>query len=418
MENTPKSLRLHLMVAGRINAGKSTLFNLISGQDAAITSPERGTTTDVVEKTMELRPLGPVVLLDTAGTDDDSALGNQRGERTDRALDRADAVLLVVNANEWGEPEETLLSRAKARKIPVIPVVNRRGGPATEAFRSFLRTATGVPALEVCAAAAGERSAFLDRLAGVLPTVLPGEAAAPPLLRDLVGPGALVVLMTPIDPQAPRGRLILPQVQAIRDALDGDAIAVTAKENAFPRIYGELSRRPDLVVCDSQAVGVMTATTPDGVPQTTFSILMARMKGDLDTLAAGCAAIPSLRPGDRVLIAESCTHHAGDDDIGRVKIPRLLEKTVGGKLAVTVSSGFDWPQNLEQYRLIVHCGGCMLNRRAMLNRLRAAEARGVAVTNYGMCISCCTGVLETVLSPFPSALREYRAALDKNRSGV
>ncbi len=412
MESTPKSLRLHLAVTGRINAGKSTLFNLIAGQDAAITSPARGTTTDVVEKAMELRPLGPVVLLDTAGTDDDSVLGSQRTARTERALDRADAALLVTAPGVWGEPEKALAVTFRARKIPFAVVVNRRADDAPAGTGKPVGLAD-VPVLEVCAADMSARDGFLKRLTAALLKLLPDDAAPPPLLRDLLRPGALAVLMTPIDLQAPKGRLILPQVQAIRDALDGDALAVVAKENAFPAVYGRLAGRPDLVVCDSQAVKVMTATTPEGVPQTTFSILMARMKGDLARLAAGCAAIPTLKPGDRVLIAESCTHHAGDDDIGRVKIPRLLEKTVGGKLEISVASGMDYPKDLAEYALVVHCGGCMLNRRAMLVRIAEAEAAGVPVTNYGMCISYCSGVLEKVLSPFPEAWRTYCETLDK-----
>lgn len=414
MEKTPKSLRLHLAVVGRINAGKSTLFNLIAGQDAAITSPERGTTTDVVEQVMELRPLGPTVLLDTAGTDDDSALGDRRAARTDRALAKADAALLTLTPGVWGAPEVALTARLRQRRIPFVAVMNRREPRPEAADAPLPAELAGVPTLTVCAADPAARDGFLDELSAALVRILPEELTAPPLLRDLLEPGALAVLMTPVDSQAPKGRLILPQVQAIRDALDGEAMIVVAKENAFPAVYARLSRPPDLVVCDSQAVKVMTATTPPGVRQTTFSILMARMKGDLAELAAGSAAIASLRPGDRVLIAESCTHHAGDGDIGRVKIPRLLEKTVGGPLNVTVVAGADYPADLAEFRLVVHCGGCMLNRRAMLNRMAQARAAEVPVTNYGLCISCCSGVLEKVLSPFPEAWRAYREALDKN----
>ncbi len=415
MENTPKSLRLHFAIAGRINAGKSTLFNLISGQDAAITSSERGTTTDVVEKAMELRPLGAVVLLDTAGTDDDSALGASRFERTAKALDRADLVVLTVVAEQWGAPEDSLVLEAGRRKIPLLPVINLQDGhPVNGEFVNLVQQKCGVVPLHVNAADRSERAVFLDKLTDAAGLLLPEEKSVPPLLRDLLAPGALTVLMTPIDLQAPKGRLILPQIQAIRDVLDGDGVVVTAKENAFPAVYSKLTALPDLVVCDSQAVKIMIETTPSQVPQTTFSILMARMKGDLKILAAGCAAINFLRPGDRVLIAESCTHHAGNDDIARVKIPRLLEKKVGGKLQIDFASGADYPAGLSGYKLIVHCGGCMLNRRAMLNRLKKAEQAGVAITNFGMCISCCTGVLEKVLSPFRDALKSYRNALDKN----
>jgi [FeFe] hydrogenase H-cluster maturation GTPase HydF len=267
--------------------------------------------------------------------------------------------------------------------------------------------------LTVNAADITSRSGFLENLSSTLQQLLPEELTALPLLRDLIKPDSLVVLMTPIDLQAPKGRLILPQIQAIRDILDGDSTVVVAKENAFPGIYDRLALPPDLVVCDSQAVKNMISTTPPGIPQTTFSILMARMKGDLNSLAAGCAVINSLHPGDRILIAESCTHHAGSDDIGRVKIPRMLEQKAQGKLQIDFASGADYPANLSDYKLVIHCGGCMLNRKAMLNRQQKALDNHVAITNYGMCISCCSGVLEKVLSPFPDALKSYRNALDK-----
>ncbi len=419
MEKTPKSLRLHLAISGRINAGKSTLFNLISGQDAAITSPERGTTTDVVEKNMELRPLGAAVLLDTAGIDDDSALGAQRFTRTVKACDKADAILLVVNPEIWGAPEETVVSAAKTRKIPVLPVINcKNDDTVSEKFIRQVHTAAGSPPLCVNAANQEARSAFLDRLTSALPEHLPDILTTPPLLRDLIPPASHIVLMTPIDLQAPRGRLILPQIQAIRDALDGDCTVTVAKETAFPEIYSRFAVKPDLVVCDSQAVKVMIATTPPDVPQTTFSILMARMKGDLQLLAAGCAAISGLQDNSKILIAESCTHHAGNDDIGRVKIPKLLTQKTGKKLDFHFASGADYPPDLASFALIVHCGGCMLNRKAMLNRLAAAQKAGVAITNYGMCISYCSGVLEKVLSPFPDVLKNYDNMLDKHRKKV
>ncbi len=419
MEKTPKSLRLHLAVTGRINAGKSTLFNLISGQDAAITSPERGTTTDVVEKSMELRPLGAAVLMDTAGIDDDSPLGSQRYERTSRACNRADALLLVVTPEQWGEPENTAISMAKAGNIPVVPVINVKAGEKiSEKFIRKVQDAASVAPLTVNAALKTERSAFLDRLTALLLELLPEALTTPPLLSDLVPPGSHIVLMTPIDMQAPKGRLILPQIQAIRDALDGENTVTVAKETAFPGIYKRFTAPPALVVCDSQAVKIMISTTPPGTAQTTFSILMARMKGDLAQLASGCAAIAGLKDNSKVLIAESCTHHAGSDDIGRVKIPHLLSVKTGRKLDFHFSSGADYPADLASFELVVHCGGCMLNRKAMLNRLVAAEKAGVPVTNYGMCISYCSGVLEKVLSPFPEVLKNYGNTLDKHHPKV
>ena len=255
----------------------------------------------------------------------------------------------------------------------------------------------------------GCRDEFLTAFTGRIITLLPDEALqVPPLLHDLVSPGSLIVMMVPIDVQAPRGRLIMPQVQAIRDALDGDCQCLVAKEGAFPGIYEKLAVLPDLVICDSQVVDIMVKTVPPGVPCTTFSILMSRMKGDLEQFARGAAALKNLRPGDRILIAESCTHHASDDDIGRKKIPALLAKKIGGNLLVDVCSGVDFPADVAQYKAVLHCGGCMLNRRAMLNRLNHLAASGVPVINYGMCIAYCKGVLERVLTPFPEALAHIR----------
>ena len=419
MESTPKSLRLQLAICGRINAGKSTLLNLISGQNTAITSDERGTTTDVVEKTMELRPLGAAVLLDTAGVDDDTALGKQRFQKTLNALDRADAVILVAVPGEWGKPEQEIISLAGERKIPVVTVFNFRSTPLTEEeITTILQRENISSVIQVCAADQSQRSAFLDKLVSILLELLPESRTTPPLLNDLLTPDSLVVLMTPIDSQAPRGRLIMPEVMAIRDALDGNASVVIAKENAFPGIYRKLNEKPALIVCDSQVVHKMTGSSDPEIPQTTFSILMSRLKGDIEEFAAGCAAIESLRPGDKVLIAEACTHHAADNDIGKVQIPKLLQKKCGGMLDFTFTAGADYPDDLQSYKLIVHCGGCMLNRKAMLNRLRTAKNAGVPICNYGMCISACKGVLKKVLSPFPAALEKYLSELDKHSKAM
>ena len=404
MQNTPKSLRLQMLFAGRVNAGKSSLVNLLSGQDTAIISPERGTTTDVVEKAMELRPIGPVLLLDSAGTDDDSALGKQRIERTLRALDRADILLLVTTPDVWQNEEKILLDEAAGRHIPVIPIINKCDtGTVSEKFRSTLAADTGTEPLAVNASntSVSNRNAFIEALVSRMLKLLPEEYfQSAPLLRDLLPPGGQVLMMVPIDNQAPKGRLILPQVQAIRDALDGDACCTVAKEDLFPEIYNRFTKLPDLVICDSQVVKKMIDTLPAGVPCTTFSILMARLKGDLWQLIEGAKRIGELRENDKILIAEACTHHAGKDDIGRVKIPMLLQKKYNCKLDFEFFSGADFPENLNQYRLVVHCGGCMLNRQAMLNRLNKLALAEIPVVNYGVCISCCTGVLDKVITPF------------------
>ena len=402
MQTAPKSLRTHILFAGRVNSGKSTLVNLLAGQNVAITSQERGTTTDVVEKSMELRPAGPVVLLDSAGTDDDSTLGVLRVERTYKALKRADALVIVTTPGVWGEPEAELLSAATEDKIPVIMVVNKSDTASKEEVFSALPESKSPPiAVSAVDTSVANRDRFVEQFTAALLTVLPEEHfAAQVLLQDLVPENGHVLMMVPIDSQAPKGRLILPQVQAIRDALDGNAICTVAKESAFPEIYSRFTRLPDLVVCDSQVVKKMIETIPDGVKCTTFSILMARMKGDLGQLAAGAAAIASLKENDRILIAEACTHHAGCEDIGRVKIPALLQKKCNCKLNFDFYSGNDFPDELASYALVIHCGGCMLTRKTMLNRLHTVANAGVPVVNYGVCLSYCTGVLNKVLSPF------------------
>ena len=413
MESTPKSLRLHLAVCGRINAGKSTLFNLIAGQDSAITSPERGTTTDAVEKAMELRPLGAVLLLDTAGIDDDSVLGSQRMDKTRLAIDRADAILLVSAPGVYGEPEKLIARMAGERKIPLINVVNTPSGSAGESSSCAAENREDTPAITVCAADRSARDRFLDALTGELLKLLPESRLTPPMLNDLFPENSLVVLMTPVDSQAPKGRLILPEVMAIRDILDGHSQVVVAREDAFPEIYRKLAVTPALAVCDSQVVDKLIAATPPEIPQTTFSILMSRLKGDINEFASGCAAIETIRENDEILIAEGCTHHAADNDIGKVQIPRLLKKKCGGKLRFTFTAGMDYPADLAKYKLIIHCGACMLNRRTILTRLQLSRRAGVPVCNYGMCIAACRGVIRQVLSPFPDALKKYVNTLDK-----
>lgn len=412
METAPRSLRLQIVVAGRTNSGKSSFLNLISGQDVAITSPVPGTTTDVVEKAMELRPLGPVLFLDTAGIDDRTVLGDRRVERSGRAFDRADVILLVTEAGVWGEPEERLLEAARDRKVSLIPVINKTdlAEPSPE-FIAKLREATGFEPLRVSAAGGdAERERILPQLKDALLAGCPDDfLEPPPLLGDLVKPGDTVILIVPVDIQAPKGRLILPQVQAVRDALDSDALCYVVKESDYKRALGNLREKPALVVCDSQVVDLMVRETPPDIVCTTFSILFARLKGDMPLLAGGAGAIRFLKPGDRVFIAEACTHHSSEDDIGRVKIPRWLANTAGGALDVTVGAGRDYPQDLSSYKLVVHCGSCMLNRRETLRRIELARRAGVPITNYGMAISACHGVLERVLSPFPEALAAFRA---------
>jgi len=401
MQSTPRSLRLHIGLYGRRNAGKSSLINALTGQHVAIVSDTPGTTTDPVEKPMELLPIGPVLFIDTAGLDDEGALGAQRVAATRATFDRCELALLVVGAAGWGADEEAVLAELSGRGLPIVVVFSQCDrtehdpllvaavrARATAAVVVSARTGAGLPDL---------RSALL---AATPPAFLEPTA----LVADLVPPGGVVILVVPIDTEAPKGRLIMPQVQAIRDLLDGDAIAMVVKERELRTALERLNAPPDLVVTDSQAFLKVAGDVPDSVPMTSFSILMARFKGDLTALAQGAAAIERLRPGDRVLIAETCTHHPIGEDIGRVKIPRWLTQYVGGKLEFTTASGRDFPADLAAYRLVVHCGSCSANRAQMLTRIESCRAAGVPITNYGLAIAYSLGIFDRALRPFPGVM--------------
>ena len=414
MEKTPKSLRLHIGLFGRTNVGKSSFLNLIAGQDVAITSPVPGTTTDVVEKTMELLPLGPVVFLDTAGIDDNSELGRLRVQRTKRVFERADVAVLIAESGVWGAYENQIAALAAERKLPLLAVLNKADiVPPQTAFLDAVKTHTGnfFPCDSTDTA---HRETARNEFKRLLLACAPEDfLTPPPLVGDLVRPGGMAVLVVPIDLQAPKGRLILPQVQTIRDALDSDALCLIVKEREYAHALSLLKEPPDITICDSQAVLKVTADTPAHIKCTTFSILLARQKGDLSVMAAGAAAIDSLKSGDKVLIAESCSHHPAEDDIGRVKIPRWLRQYTGLPLDIQTACGMDFPDNLTDYKLIIHCGACMTNRRDMLWRLARAKQAGTAITNYGVAISFLQGVLKRTLAPFPAALAAYEAALGK-----
>jgi [FeFe] hydrogenase H-cluster maturation GTPase HydF len=429
MDTTPKGNRLHIAIFGRTNVGKSSLLNYLIGQDIAITSPVAGTTTDVVEKAAELLPLGPVLFIDTAGLDDVSELAGLRLKKTEKIFDRADCILLVTEAEAWTGYEDAVLAEAEKRKIPVLAVVNKTDlRPPSPLFLKRLTTLTA-PAggdgeektgrvVSLSSVEPAGREAALEAVKRHLIEMAPDDfIETPSLVGDLLPPGGIAVLVVPIDLQAPKGRLILPQVQTIRDALDNDAAALIVKERELASTLAILNRKPDVAVCDSQAILKVSADVPKEIPCTTFSILFARQKGDLATAAAGAAVIETLLPGDRVLIAEACSHHPLQDDIGRVKIPRWLRQYVGGELQVDVSAGRDYPDNIGDYRLIIHCGGCMLTRREMLSRLHKARAAGVPVTNYGLAISFTQGVIRRVLGPFPAALMAFERKTAEMRTG-
>ncbi|MCP4544910.1 MAG: [FeFe] hydrogenase H-cluster maturation GTPase HydF [bacterium] len=402
---TSKGFRLHIGLFGRRNVGKSSLLNALTRQDAAIVSDVAGTTTDPVEKPMELLPLGPVLFIDTAGLDDLGALGELRTDKTLRVFDRCDMAVIIAAADGWGDFEDDLLRRFQADDVPVVAVFNK----------CDLRQ----PAAEVRGRLLGEKVQVVDTVASLgegitalraaLLTAAPADFIDNPVLvSDLVGPGELAVLVVPIDKEAPKGRLIMPQVQSIRDLLDGDASCLVTKERELREVLDSLKRPPKLVVTDSQAFLKVAADTPRAVPLTSFSILFSRFRGDLSAQVEGALAIERLRAGDRILVAEACSHHPIGEDIGRVKIPRWLTQYVGGKLEFDTVQGHDYPDDLSPYSLVIHCGGCTFNRRAMLTRIQRCRAAGVPITNYGLAIAFSLGIFERALEPFPAALELLR----------
>ncbi len=412
MQSAPKSLRLHIGLFGRRNVGKSSLLNALTRQEVSIVSETAGTTTDPVEKPMELLPLGPVLFIDTAGIDDVGALGAQRVERTRRIFDRTDVAVVVTQAGEWTAFEDGLLAEFAGRKVPTIIVFNKHdlGAPGAEVTARL--DGQGVARVATVAS----RGDGLAELREALVRTAPDDFVNPPsIVGDLVPPGEAAVLVVPIDKEAPKGRLILPQVQTIRDLLDSDAFCVVVKERELRAALDRLQRPPALVVTDSQAFLKVAADTPPSVPMTSFSILFARFKGDLTEFVRGAMAIDRLRPGDRVLIAEACSHHPIGEDIGRVKIPRWLTQYVGGKLEFTVTQGHDFPPDLAEYKLVVHCGACVQNRREMLTRILRCRQAGVPVTNYGLTIAYSLGIFERALGPFPAALDLFRRKAAERR---
>jgi [FeFe] hydrogenase H-cluster maturation GTPase HydF len=405
MEKTPKSLRLHIGIFGRTNVGKSSFLNMVAGQDVAITSVVPGTTTDVVEKVMELLPLGPVVFLDTAGLDDVSVLSALRLRKTRDVFNRSDVIVLVAEAGTWNEYEEEVWREAQERKVPLVVAVNKSDVQAS-ADSYLARVREKSKHWFACSSInLQHRDEYVHEFKSHLLAVAPEHFFSPqPLVGDLVPAGGTVVLIVPIDLEAPQGRIILPQVQTIREVLDADAMAMVVKDREYPQLLARLKEPPQLVVCDSQVVQKMVADTPPDIKCTTFSILFSRYRGDLRATVQAVKTIDCLQAGDRVLVAEACSHHPLADDIGRVKLPRWLRQYTGLELTIDTCAGHDFPADLDKYKLAIHCGGCMINRREMLSRLERARAAGVPMTNYGVAISHLQGVLPRVLSPFPAAL--------------
>lgn len=397
LTETPQGERVHIALFGRRNVGKSSLVNALTGQPVSIVSDVPGTTTDPVGKAMELLPLGPVLFIDTPGLDDDAGeLGASRAGRARDVLNRADVALLVTDpAGGFGPFEEKIAGLIRGKNIPMAVILNKcdlAAPGAAEAMLRGLAAAARAPALAVSAA---ERSG-IEELKAAIARLAPEEEGRR-LVGDLLKPGGLAVLVTPIDAAAPKGRLILPQQQAIRDILDAGAAAAIVQPEALPRLLERLPAPPDLVVTDSQAFAQVAAALPPGQPLTSFSILFARYKGDLTELVAGARSIERLRDGDRILIAEGCTHHRQSDDIGTVKIPRLLERKTGRRLVFDHAAGTRYARDLKGYALVVHCGGCMLTRREMLWRIGQARAAGVPIVNYGVLLAHLNGILPRCL---------------------
>ncbi len=404
----PKGLRLHIGLFGLRNAGKSSLINALSGQNISIVSSEPGTTTDPVEKAYELSPVGPVVFVDTAGTDDTGELGLERVRRSLKVMEWVDLAIVAIPAGDaLRDEEKRLLERMKARALPaVVALTHSDLARSSEALRKTL-SGYGFPVVETAA----RDAASIGRLREAL-VRLAREHTEPDkaLTEGLVGPGDTVLLVTPIDIGAPKGRLILPQVQTLRELLDAHARVLVVQVDQVRAMLEDLRHPPALIITDSQVVLEVARQTPDSIALTTFSILMGASKSDIIALAQGCAALSRLQDGDRVLILETCSHHPQKDDIGRVKIPRWLREKTGKDLRIDIAVGKDIPDDFTPYKVLIQCGGCVVTRRHMLSRLAQANAQHIPMTNYGMTISFLQGLIERVLKAHPEALAAYRAA--------
>ncbi|MBM6827048.1 [FeFe] hydrogenase H-cluster maturation GTPase HydF [Mordavella massiliensis] len=397
LNNVPSSERTHIGIFGKRNAGKSSVINAITGQNLAIVSDIKGTTTDPVLKSMELLPLGPVVLIDTPGLDDEGDLGHLRIQKAYQILNKTDIALLVIDGTAGMTAEDyQILDRIRAKNIPYLIVFNK-ADLAPDADTSDTADAADAANVIWVSAVTG---LHIQELKERLATLLPDEDSGKTILGDLIRPSDFIVLVVPIDKAAPKGRLILPQQQTIRDILDHNAISIVVKETDLKHTLETLGKKPALVITDSQVFDKAAADTPSDIPLTSFSILFARYKGNLKTLVDGARMLRHLENGDKILISEGCTHHRQCDDIGTVKLPRLIRNYTGKELEFEFTSGTEFPFSLEKYRLIVHCGGCMLNEREMKYRIRCAEDAGIPITNYGTAIACMKGILERSIEIF------------------
>lgn len=392
LNERPSSERPHIAFFGMRNAGKSSLVNAVTNQQLSLVSDIKGTTTDPVQKAMEILPLGPVVIIDTPGMDDEGALGELRIQRAIRTLDKTDIAVLVIDAKKGkSEADSQLEALIKSRNIPLITVFNKS---------DLLAVSPDISSRDKTIYLSSKTGSGVNELKSLLGNIIGKSENDRHLVSDIISPGDIVVLVTPIDESAPKGRMILPQQQVIRDVLDGGAVNVVTKESELKIALSCLKNPPRMVITDSQAFGIVSRIVPESVPLTSFSILFARYKGDLAEAVKGARKLDSLKDGDKILISEGCTHHRQCGDIGTVKLPNWIKKHTGKHPEFTFTSGGEFPSDLSRYSLIIHCGACMINAREMASRIQRAKAAGVPITNYGTAIAHMHGILDRSLSPF------------------
>ena len=395
---TPSSERVHIGIFGKRNAGKSSLINAITGQNLAIVSEAKGTTTDPVYKAMELLPMGPVMIIDTPGIDDEGVLGNLRIQKAYQVLNKTDIALVIIDAAVGPSAEDLrLIKRINAKKIPLLIVINKCETINEDKKTAYQALLSNGKLLFVSA----EQKLNIFELKEAIAQTVPADENKAQIVADLLSPSDFVVLVVPIDSAAPKGRLILPQQQTIRDILEADAAAIVVKENELTNTLQNLGKRPKLVINDSQVFKKVAAETPADILLTSFSILFARYKGNLQTSVQGVTALESLEDGDKILIGEGCTHHRQCDDIGTVKLPRWIKEYTGKNPEFIFTSGTEFPLDLSPYKMIIHCGACMLNEREMQYRIKCAADQNIPFTNYGITIAYINGILKRTVEPFP-----------------
>jgi [FeFe] hydrogenase H-cluster maturation GTPase HydF len=406
-----KDSKPHIGIYGKRNNGKSSLINMLAGQNVAIVSDFAGTTTDPVKKSFEITGFGPVILIDTAGIDDSGELGAKRIEKTLESINHIDLAILVLADNSWDEHEENLVAEFQKTDTPFILVHSKSDiSPLTSEFKKNLRIKYSTH--QILESSINDPSCIEDLVSAIKDAIPESSFKTPTLLGDLISYGDIVLLITPIDVEAPAGRLILPQVQAIRDILDNDAVAIVLKEREVDAFLRKTKIKPVLAVTDSQIFVKADASIPKDIPLTSFSILLARFKGDFESYLKGTPKISEMKDGDKILLLESCTHHTSCDDIGRVKIPRWISNFTGKKLDYEVVAGLDkLPRDIKEYALVIQCGGCMITRKQIFNRLRQAIEAGVPVTNYGMAIAYVQGIYKRAIAPFASNESEKHSYL-------